>query len=744
MEIEETVKDKERTYNLPPGEEKFKQDISGLKQEYQNIVAERDECFRKLAAVHEKSDPGAAPEASIYIFEPMGFLWICAFAIFIPLHCVVWILKLMFDISWDTWGWVITAFYCLLPLSAIIAFVGYLQYRKVKGYWEDDHNDYIISDTCQLRAKVSELSGKINELYLKIYFALDSNRNVAMSKSSEPELREYFINSRGRLFTHQKNMVKHMIADVQSESEYLDRRNKELKHLRKPGGKEPTGEEIGENVVSVWFIAYVGLIALHLVLKLCGYIAGSPWGIWDWITNAYYIVAPVSIIVGFVYYKKYLKEKTVWANANYRYEIAREEIKVIEAQKKELASKKSKLTHLSFLYDDRCNRYLQDLIRDNLLLPIRTIEGWSYKDANKTYWRMFDRYNELKNISDPNEKVECTLKYFNDKLALFYRYSMPSEAASSPEIYKPFGDQFKKSTIDSLRQNFTPYGATIKSIEKLIDQYDVIDVDEVIDEFNGILSRDVSGFFTEHDSSKVEKQTKELQACCNAFTGIINDSVKLAKQLNTSLGMARMVAYRNLYLGAEIINVVRENGGGGKLLRADDELTDFSTSELEIDEIAEFSTTTALKDILSTTAESVLNGAVNMLGDKKSRKYYKDNPKAAAGVLAVAAVTAGINAGIEAWKKRNAKIANCLTAQQKLIPEMERLVNVYQDNLAGISRAYEISESLINVNNGFTAVYEPLSRKVFGHHRPSSVSIKELQELVLAMKEYKSIADTKL
>ncbi len=75
---------------------------------------------------------------------------------------------------------------------------------------------------------------------------------------------------------------------------------------------------------------------------------------------------------------------------------------------------------------------------------------------------------------------------------------------------------------------------------------------------------------------------------------------------------------------------------------------------------------------------------------------------------------------------------------------MDETVEQFLDSQAKAARALELIGALVKVNDGFRAVYEPLHEKVFVDRKPSDVSMKELQQLVLAIKDYKSISDSKL
>ena len=79
-----------------------------------------------------------------------------------------------------------------------------------------------------------------------------------------------------------------------------------------------------------------------------------------------------------------------------------------------------------------------------------------------------------------------------------------------------------------------------------------------------------------------------------------------------------------------------------------------------------------------------------------------------------------------------------------MIKNMEALVDSYLMNLSSSKRALELIKAIIKANDGFTAIYAPLSNKVFVDKSIDSVSMTELQELAIAISEYKKISDSKL
>lgn len=721
----------------------FSDEVNPIRKDMAENMSRINDLEQKLDTCTRVYSPGEKPSLADYTLSNIIAVWVIVFIVLLPIHCVIWLLKFIFDISWDTWGWITTAFYWLLPISAIIGLTGYLVYRYKTKQWETDETEYEEANSTRTEREIERrdktFNDEINQLRRSI-----SNKEAFIKSHPGNVLEEEFLTSRGNICGTEIKTLTEICSFLGQRIKHLKKRLREVETNKKPENEPDLSEGIGI-ILAIWFCSYIGLIAFHCIIWFLKLFMSISWDTWGWVTHAYYVLIPVSIFVFIGKYLEYKEKDKKWKEKNRRYNDLKNRKQtyndLIKQKEKELDSFQSLLND----FDNYRLEILHKFINQKLALPLRSLNGWPYKNANKTYWTMIDRLESLRSINNPTEKLSATIEFFNDKLYLFYDYSMISESTDSSNIYQPFGMLRAQDNIDVLRSNFTPGGGDLEAVNTIsYISEDYVDVDGAIDNFNEILEYEVSGVFTEYDSKKVEQQTNALTKCYNTFANRINSYYDVIKEANTTLGLIRMAAYRNLYLGAELFNVLRENAGGGSLRRANDKVSELSFSEIKLDGIADFSSSEAMKDIFASAGGAAISTIANILDDSFATKYYKKNPKAALATVATAAAVSAIDSAMKAWEKRNQKIAACLATQEELIPKMEGLVEQYFDAEAKLLRVIELSESLVKLNEGFMKVYGPLRDKIFVQKKPASITKIEIQMLCNALNDYKKAADSNL
>ena len=75
---------------------------------------------------------------------------------------------------------------------------------------------------------------------------------------------------------------------------------------------------------------------------------------------------------------------------------------------------------------------------------------------------------------------------------------------------------------------------------------------------------------------------------------------------------------------------------------------------------------------------------------------------------------------------------------------MKALVDSYLKNYSSTERAVELIAAIVNANQGFMSIYNPISKKVFIDKSLNAVTMAELQQLTQAIGAYKKISDSKL
>ncbi len=199
------------------------------------------------------------------------------------------------------------------------------------------------------------------------------------------------------------------------------------------------------------------------------------------------------------------------------------------------------------------------------------------------------------------------------------------------------------------------------------------------------------------------------------------------EKINYILDKQRVCAYESLYLGVELINYLRSNAGGKGLTKAD------SLVEMNLD--------LSVVDVSNVSKTDVAGIAMNFFMDYASDKnfvsYAIDNPKEAAG-------KAGLEFLGDVLKARNESIDASNDVISQVTTKLPEIVDAYTSCQAQLMRAIELIKALMNANRGFENIYSSLYEKVFVKDDASSVSVKEVQLLAGAIKEFNTIAKSQL
>lgn len=550
-----------------------------------------------------------------------------------------------------------------------------------------------------------------------------------------------------RPFSEDENKCKSQRKAAQSKADNLKRQIKALGKKEDPGIQpdyEPFVKPLCRTVGWIWGISVLLMFLFHCVIWVGKLLFDISWDTWGWTKTCFmyglYIEIACflggSIVYGFAYW--------FW---NYRKKAYIEWKTKLQLLKSELSSANSNIKELDqSLANIDVNRQniLAYAYKLRLSLPIRCIQVQNLEKAQKTLFEFLDKKEAIDSISDPMKKFESLLDFYDRKLKLFYNVSVPSEATSQEALNTVTSAVCRlENSRGELLLSETKV-SHVESLSKNNSRYNSSSLDARIDEFNDVLEMDTSGFLTKHNSAALEKQVAGLSTTFDTSLAFYKGHEKVVQKINYALSVVRLVAYRNIYLGAELLNVVREGAGGGKLTTAFDSISCSLQLANSKSKIETFSTSAAISNMLTTGFDSITTSVNNILSDKKARNYAANNPKQAALAVAGAAAFSIIESGIQAWKKRNAKIEGLIKQEEKLIKNMEALVDSYLMNLSSSKRALELIKAIIKANDGFTAIYAPLSNKVFVDKSIDSVSMTELQELAIAISEYKKISDSKL
>lgn len=558
-----------------------------------------------------------------------------------------------------------------------------------------------------------------------------------------------------RPFSEDENKCKSQLKAAQHKADDIKRQIKTLGKREDPGIQpdyEPFVKPLCRIVGWIWGISVLLVFLFHCIIWIGKLVFDISWDTWSWtktcfIYGLYIEIACFlggSIVYGFAYWFWNYSE-----NAYKKWKAKRQSLK------SELSSANSNIKELDkSLANIDVNRQniLAYAYKLRLSLPIRCIPVQDLEKAQKTLFEFLDQKETIDSISNPNEKFGSLMDFYDSKLKLFYKASIPSEATSGEVLNTVKSALLKLDNsrgellLSEIKANY------INNLSKSNSNYSANSLDSRIDEFKALLEMNTSGFFTKHDSSALTKQVAGLNLTFKNSLDFYKTHEALINKINHTLGVVRLVAYRNIYLGAELLNVVREGAGGGKLTTAADSIDCSLQIAGTVLKIEEFSTSAAVSDMLASGIgsfiDSCINSVDNIVSNKKVCKYAADNPKQAAlfiaGNAAFDMIETMIESSIDAWERRNKKIKSLIKQEESLIKNMERLVDSYLMNHASAERALELIQALIKANNGFTTIYKPLFKKVFIDKSIDSVTMAELQELALSISAFKKISDSKL
>ncbi len=516
-------------------------------------------------------------------------------------------------------------------------------------------------------------------------------------------------------------------------------------------GEEPEYQNFIEKpmqyTANIVLVFLVPVFLWHCLIWVVKLLFDISWDTWGATKTVFYYGLAAEAVVWTVASLIYLLVHKFWSIRDQKYNIyvvTRDNLK--QQLSKAKHDVKTANHKLSLISKNRENLLLH-LFHTRAALPIRSLGNWIYDLARETYFDMLEKKRGIMSVVDSSERRSGILKFYDSKLQLFYNFSIPSEAPSAKvlEAFKKglgrAGSQNGSREIvkyDLLSEN--AIGVLACNLKHFTDS----SLDNHIDEFQTTLEMDTSGFFFKHDSNALEQQVNGMSRIFSNAQTVYNSFAKVAENANLALGLARMVAYKNIYLGVELLNVIRENAGGGKLSTASDSIETVGLSNISSLQTVEFSSSEALQDILDSSLSSALDVVSNVFENKKTMRLAAENPKYTAMAVAGAALFSAIDAGVKAWKQRNAKVESLINKQKQLIDAMSQLIDSYLDGYASTRRAMELTKALIKVNSGFEAVYKPLHDKVFIQKDMDAITMSELQQLALAIGEFKKISDSKL
>lgn len=394
---------------------------------------------------------------------------------------------------------------------------------------------------------------------------------------------------------------------------------------------------------------------------------------------------------------------------------------------------------------------LQTVISENLYseinggcaipIPKASINESTWDNLSGKLDELVRLYSEYKNVSDDeNVKRDKAMRFFDAKLQFFYDVSVRCEAGTS--VFREFDTQLKnaiasknvyllrKDPEESSLLQAKEYSFASK-LEGFKASANRMDISRLMNQYNAVKDMDTSGFLGFANVDKLARKTENLQKVYAPIKDEYDRLRRLSNDINYYLTYARTVAYRNIYLGVELLNYIRDNAGGKSLMTQKDTVI---TNKAMV--VGSVSGDALHMDSMENVANTLNGLLTDTLEDKQLRKFVMNNPKMVAGAAALAVVGGFLNERID-------KINNNNEMQKQLITSIGQMVDGFNSGKAGMLRAVEVIKALSKANIGFLAIYAPLRDKFF-IEGCTVATMRDLQNLAKATQEYKHISDTKL
>ena len=486
------------------------------------------------------------------------------------------------------------------------------------------------------------------------------------------------------------------------------------------------------------------LFVLHCVVWVLNLIFSISWDTWGWTKMAFWGGIGITVIVTIATIAYYFWRKKEYSDDLEAYNLYKRTQNKLTSQSKEITEKIKKLGKEAEDIKSEYSASLASDIRDFLAVPIDN-NAIAYEDRHEAEQLMQEHYSlveKYRTTEDITEKLQLRSEVTNSKLRLFYLLSIKGEAYYT---YPVFEEQLHKA------ENTGNYGLMRVEVKdevanmhfNKLQQYTALLNDNkmapILRELNNVKDIDTKGFFGMQSVDALAEKTELLQDLLREASAEYNELSRINNNIGYLLEYLRVCAYRNIYLGAELLNYLRDNAGGKSLT------TEKGTVDMKIElENIDISFDSLRMDIVGNLTSSVSNCievGTKMLDDKEMVNFMKSNPKAALGLAAGAAAFSLVEGLVT---ERNEKIKQNTKIQKDVIKNIKLMVDNYTKGQGSLLRAIEIIKAIKKANDGYMNVYEPLRHKVFDEGQLTSVTMKELQQMAMATKEYNKISQAKL
>ncbi len=511
---------------------------------------------------------------------------------------------------------------------------------------------------------------------------------------------------------------------------------------------EPTEPEFNTSLMQytsiIAGIIVVILLVLHGVIWVLKLIFDISWDTWGWTKTAFWwglgITIVVSVLsVGWYYWRKSEYEKDLEAFHDYQNTKHRLDKKLDDLTK----VGKRLIVEAESIESDYSASLAKDF-REVLGIPIGN-HSIAFDEREEAEQAMLQHYNLCKQANestDPETMRKHKEEELNDKLRLFYQWSIRGEAAYTYPVFQSQLKAAQRSVNWGLLRTNNNDEVADMHFSKL-PKYTALLKDNtmkpILDNLNELKSFDTKGLFGMQDVDALATKTEMLQDLFRVAHNEYQELSRINNNIGYLLEYVRVCAYRNIYLGVELLNYIRNNAGGKSLTTEKDmvsvnvelENINVSIDSLKLDVIGN----------LTNTVNNYIEIGTRLLNNDEAIDFLSKKPKAALGIAAAAIAFDAISNVID---ERNEKIKQNNKVQQQAIKNIQLMVDNYNKGQGELLRAIEIIKAIAKANDGFMHIYEPLRDRVFSKNEQNSVTKMDIVELASAINEYNKISKAKI
>lgn len=195
---------------------------------------------------------------------------------------------------------------------------------------------------------------------------------------------------------------------------------------------------------------------------------------------------------------------------------------------------------------------------------------------------------------------------------------------------------------------------------------------------------------------KAEDKTRRMKSILRKVEDQVEEVKDWCTKINELLNLSRIEAYKNLFLGYELLNLISSE--------SEENSQTVELSQINLDGLDVSDLSFSVKEF-----ESSFNGATRaLLGTTASLSLFRGSRAATVGGLAVMAIAVARN-----MDKKLEIIGQHHDLQEAIITYVKDIIPILESVIAQRKQALDVIASIAQANMGFMAVYMPLRDSVF-------------------------------